>query len=141
MSLRLLAGLSLLALVGCVSVKGDKAVVPPTGLYSHFRAPLAANVRNVPCKNLRSGTGDTSVYIHDWVYSGLGADVYNMALQSAIRNGGLEEVYFADYEQHSLFGFVTFFSVTAYGKSDIPSWETARRCHPAPPITFHVKSE
>ena len=108
--------IALAAMAGCVSVKGEKTLVPPSGLFSHFRAPLAANVAPVPCTNLKVGKGDISVYVKDWVYSGIGADVCNMALQNAIQNGGLKKVYFADYEQTSYLGFVTLFTVTAYGE-------------------------
>ena len=106
----------LLAACGCVSVKGDRTLVPPTGLYAHFRAPLSVNREPVPCKNLKSGTGSSSVYVKEWVYSGLSADVCDMALREAIEDGNLKKVYFADYEQHTFLGFVTFFEVTAYGE-------------------------
>ena len=48
---------ALLATCGCVSVKGDRTLVPPSGLYAHFRAPLSVNRVPVPCDNLKSGTG------------------------------------------------------------------------------------
>ena len=111
-----LAAAMLLATCGCVSVKGDKTLVPPTGLYAHFRAPLAVNRESVPCKNLKSGTGSSSVYVKEWVYTGISADVCNMALREAIENGNLKKVYFADYEQHTFLGFITLFKVTAYGE-------------------------
>ena len=107
---------ALLATCGCVSVKGDKTLVPPTGLYAHFRAPLSVNRESVPCDNLKSGTGSSSVYIKEWVYTGISADVCNMARRDAIEDGKLKKVYFADYEQHTFLGFVTLFKVTAYGE-------------------------
>ena len=107
---------ALLATCGCVSVKGDRTLVPPSGLYAHFRAPLSVNRVPVPCENLKSGTGSSSVYLNEWVYTGLNADICNMALRDAIENGNLKKVYFADYEQHTFLGFVTFFEVTAYGE-------------------------
>jgi len=57
-----------------------------------------------------------SVYVKEWVYSGVSANVCNMAMRDAIENGNLKKVYFADYEQHSFLGFVTLFTVTAYGE-------------------------
>ena len=112
----LAAVVALLTACGCVSVKGDKTLVPPTGLYAHFRAPLAVNREPVPCENLKRGTGSSSVYLNEWVYTGLNADICNMALRDAIENGNLKKVYFADYEQHTFLGFVSFFEVTAYGE-------------------------
>ena len=107
---------ALLATCGCVSVKGDRTLVPPSGLYAHFRAPLSVNRVPVPCDNLKSGTGSSSVYLKEWVYTGISADICNMALRDAIEDGNLKKVYFADYEQHTFLGFVTLFKVTAYGE-------------------------
>ena len=50
------------------------------------------------------------------MYTGISADVCDMALREAIEDGNLKKVYFADYEQQTFLGFVTFFSVTAYGE-------------------------
>ena len=108
--------LALLLACGCVSVKGDRTLVPPSGLYAHFRAPLSVNRVPVPCDGLKSGTSSASVYIKEWVYSGISAEVCDMALREAIENGNLKKVYFADYEQHTFLGFVSFFEVTAYGE-------------------------
>ena len=112
----LAAAVALLTACGCVSVKGDKTLVPPTGLYAHFRAPLSVNRESVPCDNLKTGTGSRAVYLKEWVYTGLSADICDMALREAIENGKLKKVYFADYEQHTFLGFVSFFEVTAYGE-------------------------
>ena len=108
--------LALLAVCGCVSVKGDRTLVPPSGLYAHFRAPLFVNRAAVPCDGLKSGTSSASVYIKEWVYSGISAEVCDMTLRDAVANGGLKKVYFADYEQRTFFGFVTVFTVTAHGE-------------------------
>ena len=107
---------ALLAACGCVSVKGDKTLVPPTGLYAHFRAPITVNRESVPCDNLKTGTGSRTVYLKEWAYTGLSADICDMALREAIEDGKLEKVYFADYEQQTFLGFVTLFKVTAYGE-------------------------
>ena len=116
MFVRWLALPALAALCGCVSVKNENALVPPTGLYSHFRAPLTINRGAVPCANLKSGVSSRAVYVKDWVYSGLSVEVCDMALREACEAGGLRKLHYADYEQQSFFGFVTVFSVTAYGE-------------------------
>ena len=61
------AAAALLAVCGCVSVKGDRTLVPPTGLYAHFHAPLSVNRESIPCDKLKSGTGSRSVYLKEWV--------------------------------------------------------------------------
>ena len=112
----LAAAAARLATCGCVSVKGERTLVPPTGLYAHFRAPLSVNRETVPCANLKSGTGSNAVYVKEWVFTGISIDVCNMALRDAIEDGGLTKVYFADYEQQTFLGFITLFKVTAYGE-------------------------
>ena len=112
----LVAAAALLATCGCVSVKGDKTLVPPTGFYAHFHAPLTINREPVPCANLKSGTGSKAVYVKDWLYTGLSANVCEMTLREAVEDGKLTKVYFADYEQHTFLGFITLFKVTAYGE-------------------------
>ena len=107
---------ALLAACGCVSVKGDKTLVPPTGLYAHFRAPITVNRESVPCTNLKRGTGSSAVYPKEGIYTGLSADFCDMALRDAIDDGKLTRVYFADYEQETFLGFITRFKVTAYGE-------------------------
>ena len=112
------AAAALLAACGCVSVKGDRTLVPPTGLYAHFRAPLSVNRVSVPCENLKTGKASENLYIWAWplVFFPFNASFCDMALQSAIEDGGLTKVYFADYHQDSFFGLVTRFTVTAYGE-------------------------
>ena len=107
---------ALFAACGCVSVRGDRTLVPPSGLYAHFRAPLTVSREPVPCEGLKSGTSSGSLYLQEWVYSGISADVCDMALREAIANGGLKKVHFADYEQQTFLGFVTVFTVTAHGE-------------------------
>lgn len=104
------------ALCGCVSVKSEHGLVPPSGMISDFRAPLVVPRGPVPCENLKVGTGKASVYVKDWLYTGIGADICNMALDAAVKQGGIRHLCFADYEQYSVLGFVTVFTVTAYGE-------------------------
>ena len=102
--------------VGCVSVKHRHNLVPPKGLASDFRAPLILPREQVPCTNLKVGRGSRSVYVKEWVYSGLSADVTDMALDDAMKPAGIKKLLYADYEQYSILGFVTVFTVTAYGE-------------------------
>ena len=101
---------------GCVSVKDAHTLVPPSGLVSDFRAPLTIPKGPVPCKNLKIGTGSKSVFVKDWLYTGIGADVTDMTLKEAMDSAGITRLYYADYNQYSILGFVTFFTVTAYGE-------------------------
>ena len=113
---RLLALLLSASVVGCVSVKNEHALVPPLGLCSDFKAPLTMPKGPVPCTNLKVGTSSRSVYVKDWIYTGIGVDVCNMALADAAEKGQIKQLYFADYSQYSILGFVTVFTVTAYGE-------------------------
>lgn len=104
------------ALCGCVGVKHEHGLVPPRALCSDIRAPLVVPRGPVPCANLKVGKGSSSVYVKEWVYSGASVDATNMALEEAVKAGGIRHLHFADYEQYSVLGFVTVFSVTAYGE-------------------------
>ena len=116
---RLLAFLPLLAALcsGCVSVANKGSVVPPSGLYSDFSAPLTPITESVPCEGLKSGTATQNIYLWAWPLAGfVNASLCDMALQSAMEEGGLTKLYFADYHQDSFLGLVTKFTVTAYGE-------------------------
>ena len=104
------------ALCGCVGVKHGHGLVPPRALCSDIRAPLVVPRGPVPCTNLKVGKGSSSVFVKEWVYSGLSMDATDMALEEAVKAGGIRHVHFADYEQYSILGFVTIFNVTAYGE-------------------------
>lgn len=104
------------ALCGCVSVKSDHGLVPPSGLVADFRAPLVVPRGPVPCENLKVGKGSSSVYVKEWLYTGASVDVTDMLLDKAMRDAGIRRLCFADYEQYSILGFVTVFTVTAYGE-------------------------
>lgn len=114
---RILAILPLAAaLCGCVSVKHDHALVPPSAAITDFRAPLVVPRGPVPCANLKVGRGSRSVYLKEWVYTGISVDVTDMLLEQAARSAGISRICFADYEQDSFLGFVTVFTVTVYGE-------------------------
>ena len=104
------------ALCGCVSVKSDHGLVPPSGLCSDFRAPLVVPRGPVDFDGLKVGEGSKSVYLHEWVYTGLDVGVTDMTLAAAMAQAGITELVAADYEQYSILGFVTLFKVTAYGR-------------------------
>lgn len=78
-----LALMACLGATGCVSVKHEKCLVPPVGLYTHFRAPLTLPRGPVPCANLKTGTGERSYYVKEWVYSGVSAELCEMTLREA----------------------------------------------------------
>lgn len=102
---------------GCVSVSSKETVVPPSGLFADFSAPLTPISEPVPCTGLKSGTASKNLYLWAWpIPLRLDASICNMALRSAIENGGLAKVYFADYHQDTFLGLVTKFTVTAYGE-------------------------
>lgn len=116
--MRFLLTLPLIAAVGCVSIKNDTGFTPPVALCSHFRATVGCPRDSVPCGAAvaKIGRADGSVMVKEWVYSGISADVVDMALREAIANGGIRKLHYADYEQTSYLGFVTTFNLVAYGE-------------------------
>jgi len=104
------------ALVGCVSIRNDNGVNPPRALCSHVCASMGVPKGPVAVGGRKSGESGTAVHVKDWVFTGLSADVTDMALRTAAKNGGLKRVDYADYELTSILGFVTVFDLVAYGE-------------------------
>lgn len=105
-----------MAVCGCVSVKNDNSLVPPSGLYSDFKAPLTSFKEPLNLEGLKKGTARDNVYIHEWVYTGIGVTVWNATLKEAMEEAGITKLHYAEYSQWSFLGFYTRFEVTAYGE-------------------------
>ena len=88
---------------GCLSAPFQ----PPSGAVSVTKAPLSTE-GNWEIGSKRGEASSTSVLC---LYA-----TGDCSIAAAARNGNLKKVYFADYEQQTFLGFVTFFSVTAYGE-------------------------
>ena len=102
---------------GCVSIQSSKTVVPPSALFSDFSAPLTPITEPVPCTNLKTGTATQSLYVWTWpLLPFISVSDCDMTLKSAMENGGITKVYYADYSQDSFLGIVTKFTVTVYGE-------------------------
>lgn len=105
-----------IALGGCVSVRNDSSLVPPTALCTNFRAPITMPRGSVDLVGLKVGECGGAWHLKEWVFSGVSAGSCDMLLKEAAQNGGISEILFADYEQISFLGFITCFRVTAYGR-------------------------
>lgn len=106
-----------LTLSGCVCVYNHDGLQPPSAFCSHLSGTVGVPKCPLPIGEIRkSGKTGTSVIVKEWIFSGASVDVLDMTLRRAIENGGLKKVYYADYDQTSYLGFVTLFSVTAYGE-------------------------
>ena len=103
-------------LTGCVSVKNQNGLTPPSALCSKVKGTIGVPKDPVPVGGLKTARTSASLHLHEWVFSGASAGLIDMALQNALSNGELKKVYYADYEQVSILGFVTVFNVTAYGE-------------------------
>lgn len=103
-------------LAGCVSVKNQNGLTPPSALCSIIKGTIGVPKGSVSVGNLKTARTSASLHLHEWVFSGASAGLIDMTLQNALSNGELKKVYYADYEQISIFGFVTVFNVTAYGE-------------------------
>lgn len=103
-------------LTGCVSVKNQNGLTPPSALCSKVKGTIGVPKGSVPVGHLKSVRTDASLHLQEWVFSGASAGLIDMSLRNALSNGDLKRVYYADYEQISILGFVTVFNVTAYGE-------------------------
>ena len=92
-------------------------IVPPGWIYQKTKAPLDVNFDST--KANPSKTGSASVgYVHVWpIITGLSfAFEDDLPLASAIKNGGISSVEYADYEVMNVLGVYTKFTVHAYGE-------------------------
>jgi len=104
------------ALTGCVSIRNDNGVNPPKAFCSHVRGSMGVPRHSVSVDGPKKGESGTAVHVNEWVFTGISANVTDMALASAVKNGGLTRVDYVDYELTSYLGFVTVFNLVAYGE-------------------------
>lgn len=116
MPFRLLAFASALALSGCVAIDNGSGLTPPLAFVSHLRATVGVPRQPVECAELKSGRTDASVHVKEWVFTGISADIVDMAIAKAANDGRLKKIHYADYEMTSYLGFVTVFNLVAYGE-------------------------
>ena len=103
-------------LTGCVSVKNQNGLTPPSAFCSKIKGTVGVPRESVPVGDLKTARTSSSLHFREWVFSGASAGLIDMALQNALSNGELKKVYYADYEQISILGFVTVFNVTVFGE-------------------------
>jgi hypothetical protein len=101
---------------GCVSVKNDRSVVPPPALISVVKAPLTTPEGPISCYGLKSGSASDSFYVYEYLFTGISATIWTATLEKAMKNGGITKLYYADYDMSSFLGYVTIFTVRAYGE-------------------------
>ena len=113
---RLLLPIALALLAcGCVSVKND-TIVPPPGLCSNISAPLTEFKTPLNLAGLKKGTATDNIFIREWLFTGISVSVWKTTLKEAMLAGGITDLRYAEYNQRSILGFYTEFTVTAYGE-------------------------
>jgi hypothetical protein len=112
--LALLILTSLLALSGCTALPHTPLLPPRGGLVEAVKAPLSLNYHATLAKPAKSGS---ATFHYFWIplHSNLSFTWQSASIESAVRNGGLSEVEYADYEVVSVLGIYTRFTITAYG--------------------------
>ena len=101
---------------GCVSVRNERSIVPPPALISVVRAPLTTPTESVDCGSLKCGVAADAFYIWEYLFTGIDATVWTATLDKAMQSGKLSKLHYADYEMTSVLGYITVFTVTAYGE-------------------------
>ena len=102
-------------LCGCSSISDRNSLTMPLALVNVTSAPLSGNftpVENIDA--LKCGVSDEGWYFI-WPYPPISVSLDDMTIQSAMKNGGIKEVYFADYEQKH-YALISFYKVRVYGK-------------------------
>ena len=100
---------------GCATHSNDNSLVWPATLVNVTSAPLAGNIKgNFDLSELKCGESEETMYF-TWPYPPISVMVDDESIANAVRNGGLNEVVYADYEiRHYV--VVSFFTVRAYGR-------------------------
>lgn len=109
----LLAAVLSVAGAGCQSAT-DRNSISFVGFPCNFTtAPLAGDFsRCTDVQGLKKGTSSSVVFFHFyWPLVTVGDE----AVESAMRNGGISELYYADYSSR-YFLIAGWYTVTAYGK-------------------------
>ena len=110
----LLILMALLGLTGCAALPHTPLLPPRGGLVEAVRAPLSLNYHATLAKPAKTGS---ATFHYFWVplHSNLSFTWQSASIESAVRNGGLSEVEYADYEVLSVLGVYTRFTIIAYG--------------------------
>jgi len=96
--------------------RNDNGVNPPLAFCSHVKGTVGVPKGSVSVAGPKRGESGSGVHVQDWVFTGISADVTDMAVRTAAKNGGLRRIDYADYELTSILGFVTVFNLVAYGE-------------------------
>lgn len=118
----LISLLAVACLFGCGAAP-KTPVRPPFGYaYTYYKAPLTTNFTGedgepTPTTYSKYGTSKAHYFGIPFFFGGsIRFGWGNGDLEEAARNGGLSEIYYADYETLSVLGVYTEFTSYAYGE-------------------------
>lgn len=103
--------------LGCQSVSYNAPIIPPPGvLYSEFNAPLILPDKGVDISGLDMVEIHTSHFQIPYAY----LRIINLAwgeaaLEEAARQGGFDDIVYADYKFTTILSVFSTFTVRAYG--------------------------
>ncbi len=98
---------------GCTTWRAP--VEPPPGLlFTHYRAPLTADVAGVPTGG-KTGTAST-LYVRDPIITGMGIAWADASIEAAAAEGDITKIHYADYEVLSVLGVFGQFTVRVHGE-------------------------
>ena len=106
----------LIFLCGCHTM-WHAPVVPPQGwLFTQVKAPLTTNFKGTPVGAAApKEASDSSLYIYDFIFTGLSFGWDDVAIQRIAKQGGIKEVAYADYEGFLVCGVFGRFTITVHG--------------------------
>lgn len=111
----LVAGL-MLTFAGCGrATSWQTKVKPPVGvLFTQYSAPLTAEPNGAPV-GAKVGIAST-LYVRDPLITGFDVAWDDASIEAAAEQGGLSEVFYADYEVTQALGVFGRFTTRAYGR-------------------------
>ena len=120
--LYIMTGLLLFALVLCLSgcARYNTVVIPPQGLlFSNIKAPISTDFENTPAGVRTAKVSQSATYyFRDIIFTGMDFSWGDVSVDTIARMGGLNRVFFADYEYLNILGVYAHFKINVYGSQD-----------------------
>jgi len=115
LSAAILSG-SLALSTGCLT-HYSTPVKPPTGaLFYSIKAPLTVEFDNTPCgPSVKKYAHSNTAYFREFLFTRIDFAWDDVAIANLAREGGIEEISYADYEALNILGIYSKFTVNVYG--------------------------
>jgi hypothetical protein len=112
----LLTALAIVCLTGC-TLPYNAPVIPPHGwLFNNTKAPLSVEFNGHPAgPGLKKVSSRNTLFFRDILFTGGTVAWDDVAIAEIARQGGIQEISYADYELLSILSIFGTFTINVYG--------------------------